>query len=125
MSNIVYNEHEEAYELPYRLWDSDQIIRFYVQTEDDIMSNFSDVAQKLALVDGSRRRIAELIVDEGYYEGSDADKLAIHLAIENIYMDIDEDGIVVCMVVDSFDGYLPAQLRIEIYEDDFEIIGRA
>ena len=41
MSNIKYNEKEEAYELPYKLWDTSQTVRFYVESEEEIMKHLS------------------------------------------------------------------------------------
>ena len=58
MSNIVYNEKEEAFELPYKLWDSPATVRFYVESESDIMDNIPKIAKKLAKLDGSRKTIA-------------------------------------------------------------------
>ena len=65
MSNIRYNEQEEAFELPYKLWGKTLTVRFYVDEEADIMNNLKAVAEKLAKLDGSRRQIAELLIDEG------------------------------------------------------------
>lgn len=125
MSNIKYNEAEEAFELPYKLWGNSQTVRFYVEEEAVIMDNLTAIAEKLAKLDGSRKLIAKLITDEGHYEGGDADTLADNLSLENVYVDIDEDEIVVCIDTDSFDGYMPSALHIELYGDDFEITGNA
>ena len=51
MSNIKYNEQEEAFELPYKLWDETRIVRFYVESEDEIMQNLKGIAEKLAKLD--------------------------------------------------------------------------
>ena len=123
MSNIKYNEQEEAFELPYKLWGNTQTVRFYVEDEAEIMNNLSAIAGKLAKLDGSRKALAKLITDEGHYEGGSADTLADNLSLENVYVDIDEDEIVVCIDADSFDGYMPSALHIELYGDDFEITG--
>lgn len=125
MSNIKYNEAEEAFELPYKLWDNIQTVRFYVEDEKTIMDNLTAIAEKLAKLDGSRKHIAKLITDEGHYEGGNADTLADNLSLENVYVDIDEDEIVVCIDTDSFDGYMPSALHIELYGSDFEITGEA
>ena len=110
MSNIKYNEQEEAFELPYKLWGNTQTVRFYVEDEAEIMNNLSAIAGKLAKLDGSRKALAKLITDEGHYEGGSADTLADN---------------VVCIDADSFDGYMPSALHIELYGDDFEITGNA
>ena len=125
MSNIKYNETEEAFELPYKIWENEQTVRFYVEEESAIMGNLTPIAAKLAKLDGSKKRIAELIADEGHYEGGNAETLIANLSLENVYVDIDEDEIVVCIEVDSFDGYMPTALHIELYGDEFEITGNA
>lgn len=125
MSNIVYNEKEEAFELPYKIWENMQTVRFYVEDESEIMDNLSAIAQKLAKLDGSRRRIASMLIEENYYEGGDTDALVKNLSIENVYVDIDEDEIVVCIDVDSFDGYMSDSMHIELFGEDFEITGTA
>lgn len=125
MSNIVYNEKEEAFELPYKIWENMQTVRFYVEDESEIMDNLSAIAQKLAKLDGSRRRIASMLIEENYYEGGDTDALVKNLSIENVYVDIDEDEIVVCIDVDSFDGYMSDPMHIELFGEDFEITGTA
>ncbi|MBQ9807374.1 MAG: hypothetical protein IJM55_00725 [Ruminococcus sp.] len=125
MSNIVYNEKEEAFELPYKIWENMQTVRFYVEDESEIMDNLSAIAQRLAKLDGSRRRIASMLIEENYYEGGDTDALVKNLSIENVYVDIDEDEIVVCIDVDSFDGYMSDPMHIELFGEDFEITGTA
>ena len=125
MSNIKYNKQEEAFELPYKLWENMQTVRFYVENESEIMDNLSAIAGKLAKLDGSRKYLAELIISDGFYEGGDAAALAKNLSLENVYVDIDEDEIVVCIDVDSFDGYMPGAVHIELFEDEFEITGNA
>ena len=125
LSNIVYNEKEEAFELPYKIWENMQTVRFYVEDESEIMDNLSAIAQKLAKLDGSRRRIASMLIEENYYEGGDTDALVKNLSIENVYVDIDDDEIVVCIDVDSFDGYMSDSMHIELFGEDFEITGTA
>lgn len=123
MSNIVYNEKEEAFELPYKIWEGMQTVRFYVEEESTIMANLSAIAGKLAALDGGKKKIAQLLVDDGVYEGS-ADTLEEKLTVSGVYVDIDGDGedaeIVVCFTADSGDGYMkPAS--VELYGDQFEI----
>ena len=125
LSNIIYNEKEEAFELPYKIWENMQTVRFYVEDESEIMDNLSAIAQKLAKLDGSRRRIASMLIEENYYEGGDTDALVKNLSIENVYVDRDEDEIVVCIDVDSFDGYMSDPMHIELFGEDFEITGTA
>ena len=125
LSNIKYNKTEEAFELPYKIWDNEQTVRFYVDEESVIMENLSAIAAKLAKLDSSKKHIAELIANEGHYDGGNAETLAGNLSLENVYVDIDEDEIVVCIETDSFDGYMPSALHIELYGEDFEITGNA
>ncbi len=123
MSNITYNEQEEAFELPYKLWGETRTVRFYVESEEEIMSRLKDVAEKLAKLDGSRRQIAELLIDEGYYEGGDPDALAKILTLENPYVDLDEEDIVLCFDVSTDDGYMMDSAHAELLGDIFEITG--
>jgi len=123
LSNIKYNEQEEAFELPYNIWDSPQTVRFYVDDESEIMKNLTSIAEKLAKVDGGKNQIASLLIDEGYYEGGDPDALAKILAIENVYVDIDEDEIVVCFDTGTDDGYMQGYVHAELFAGIFEITG--
>ncbi|MBO4876731.1 MAG: hypothetical protein J5501_01855 [Ruminococcus sp.] len=123
MSNIIYNEKEEAFELPYKIWDSMKTVRFYVENENIIMSNLSAIAGKLAALDSGKKKIAQLLVDDGVYEGH-ANTLESLLVISGVYVDIDGEGedteIVVCFTADSGDGYMKSA-SVELYGDQFEI----
>lgn len=123
MSNIKYNEQEEAFELPYKLWDETAVVRFYVENEAEIMQNLKAVAEKLAKLDGSRRQLAELLIDEGYYEGGDPDALAKKLRLEFPYVDLDEDEVIVCFDLFADDGYMKAPAHAELFGEYFEITG--
>ncbi|MDE5763560.1 MAG: hypothetical protein K2N49_02565 [Ruminococcus sp.] len=123
MSNIRYNEEQEAFELPYKLWGSMITVRFYTDSEDDIMNNLSDIAVKLETVNGGKKKIAQIAADEGYYEGS-AETLAKNIILKNIYVDIDEDEIVVVFDISSKDGYMKT-LAVELYDGEFEVTGIA
>lgn len=122
MSNIKYNEQEEAYELPYKLWDTPQTVRFYVDSEEEIMKNLSAIAQKLAKLDGSRQQIAEQIIDDGFYEGGDPEALAKILELQNVYVDFDDEDIIVCFETGTSDGYMKDFISVELFADMFEII---
>lgn len=122
VNQIQYNEKQEAYEITYKLWEKEIIIRFYVEEQQEIMDNFSEIAQKLDKVNRDKKNIAEIIADEGYYSGA-SETLAESLQITSAYVDIDEDGVVVCFCVESTDGYL-APLSVELGVDsDIEIVG--
>lgn len=122
MSNIKYNEQQEAFELPYKLWDNMITVRFYAESENDIMQNLSNIAMQLETVNGGKSAIARLISDECLYNDDD-ESLAKHLCLESVYVDIDEDEIVVCFTVSSDDGYMYS-VDMELYDGEFEITGR-
>ena len=122
MSNIKYNEQEEAYELPYKLWDTPQTVRFYVDSEEELMKNLSAIAQKLAKVDGSRQQIAEQVIDDGFYEGGDPEALTKVLELRNVYVDFDDGDIIVCFETGTNDGYMKDFISVELFADMFEII---
>ncbi|MCR5075432.1 MAG: hypothetical protein K6A79_06490 [Ruminococcus sp.] len=123
MSNIKYNEQEEAFELPYKLWDETRIVRFYVESEDEIMQNLKGIAEKLAKLDGSRKQIAEILIDDGFYEGGDAEALAKILEMNNPYVDLDDGELIVCFDAGTNDGYMKDFVNIELFGDIFEITG--
>lgn len=121
MSNIKYNKQEEAYELPYKLWDTEQTVRFYVEDEADIMKHLTAIAAKLAKLDGSRQSIASLLIDDGYYEGGDPDALSKILQLRNVYIDLDDEDIVVCFDTGTNDGFMKDFVSVELFADMFEI----
>lgn len=122
MSNIKYNKEQEAFELPYKLWDNMMTVRFYTESEDDIMQNLSSIAEQLETVNGGKSIIAKLISDEGLYSGDD-DALKDFLCLESVYVDIDDEEIVVCFTVSSSDGYM-CSVNMELYDGEFEITSR-
>jgi hypothetical protein len=123
VSNIKYNEHEEAYELPYKLLDEMMTVRFYTENEETIINNLKDIAKKLAQLDSGRGTVAGMLIDEGYYEGGAADALAKILKIQNVYVDIDEDDIVVCFDTGTDDGFMKDFVHVELFGELFEITG--
>ncbi|MBO5104564.1 MAG: hypothetical protein J6B74_05820 [Ruminococcus sp.] len=123
MNQIHYNEKEEAYEITYKLWENDVTVRFYVEEQQEIMDNFSEIAQKLDKLNRNKKKIAEIISDEGYYGGL-SETLSESLQITSAYVDVDEDGVVVCFNVDSTDGYL-VPLTMELGADNgIEVTGK-
>ena len=125
MSNIMYNQQEEAYELPYKLWDEMMTVRFYTESEETIISNLSDIAKKLARLDGGRDNIAAMLIDDGFYEGGNAQALAKLLKLRNVYVDIDEEETVVCFETGTDDGYMENYVHVELFGELFEISGWA
>lgn len=87
------------------------------------MKNLSVIAEKLAKVDGSKSQIAGVLIDEGWYEGGNADALAKILKINNVYVDIDEDEIVACFETGTDDGYMQGMVKMELYGELFEAVG--
>ena len=123
MSNIKYNEQEEAFELPYKLWDKTMTVRFYTDEESTIMKKLKDIAQKLAKLDSSKNTVAGLLIDEGYYEGGNAEELAKILKLENVYVDIDDEDTVVCFDTGTDDGFMQGLAHVELFGEIFEITG--
>ncbi|MCR5599795.1 MAG: hypothetical protein K6G33_03495 [Ruminococcus sp.] len=123
MSNIKYNEREEAYELPYKIWNEELTVRFYTESEDTIMKNLSVIAKKLAKLDSSKSTVAGILIDDGFYEGSDAEALAKILKLSNVYVDMDGEDIVVCFDTGTSDGFMKGDAHIELFADIFEITG--
>lgn len=60
MSNIRYNEEQEAYELPYKLWNETMTVRFYAESESAIMSELPRIAEILETINGSRKSLLRL-----------------------------------------------------------------
>lgn len=125
MSNISYNQREEAYELPYKLWDEMMTVRFYTDSEETIIANLSDIAKKLARLDGGRSTIAAMLIDDGFYEGGNAEALAKLLKLRNVYVDIDDEETVVCFETGTDDGYMENYVHVELFGELFEISGWA
>ena len=123
MSNIKYNEQEEAFELPYKLWNEDMTVRFYTESEDTIISNLKDIAKKLARMDGGRSTVAGMLIDDGFYEGGDAEALARILKLRSVYVDIDEEETVVCFDTGTDDGFMQGDVHVELFGELFEITG--
>ncbi|MBR6967488.1 MAG: hypothetical protein IKH78_03050 [Ruminococcus sp.] len=123
MTNIRYNEQEEAYELPYKLWDGLMTVRFYTEDEKAIIDRISEIAKKLARLDSGRSTVAWLLIDEGFYEGSDAEALAKLLRLRNVYVDIDDEETVVCFDTGTDDGFMQKDVHIELFGELFEITG--
>ncbi len=123
MSNIKYNEHEEAYELPYKIWGEMMTVRFYTDGEETIISSLKDIAKKLAQLDSGKGTVAGMLIDEGYYEGGAADALAKILKIDNVYVDIDDEDIVVCFDTGTDDVFMKGFVHVELFGELFEITG--
>ena len=124
MDQIRYNKREEAYEITYKLWEKDMTVRFYVEEQKTIIDNISEIAKKLDKVNNGRKQIAEAIASGGYYRGF-AETLAENMQMDSVYVDIDDDGVVVCFTVEGTDGCL-APIAVEYgFEDMTEVVGWA
>ncbi len=126
MNKINYNEKEEAYEITYKIWDFDVTVRFYVDDQQEIMDNFSDIAQKLDKVNRNRKKIADILArDRRFNDGYMSDEsLEEHIAVESAYFDIDEDGTVMCFTIKSHDEFFLDKFGFEIGTDDgIEVTG--
>ena len=123
MSNIKYNKQEEAFELPYKLWEESLTVRFYTESEETIMKNLSAIAKKLAKLDNSKNTVAGMLIDDGYYEGGDTDALAKILKLSNVYVDIDDEDIVICFDTGTSDGFMKGDVHVELFAGLFEITG--
>ena len=64
-----------------------------------------------------------MLIDDGYYEGGDAEALAKILKLSNVYVDIDEEDIVVCFDTGTSDGFMRGDVHIELFAELFEITG--
>ena len=126
MSNITYNEKEEAYELPYKLWGEVRTVRFYVDSEQTIMEHLKDIAGKLEKLNGSKKAIAQLIIDEGFFDYCEPAELAENMTLANVYVDVDEDDIVVCFCVGTKEDFAPGSdmISVELFGGDFEVVGK-
>ena len=100
-------------------------VRFYTDSEETIIANLSDIAKKLARLDGGRSTIAAMLIDDGFYEGGNAEALAKLLKLRNVYVDIDEEETVVCFETGTDDGYMENYVHVELFGELFEISGWA
>ena len=82
-----------------------------------------DIAKKLARLDGGRSTVAGMLIDDGFYEGGDAEALARILKLRSVYVDIDEEETVVCFDTGTDDGYMQGDVHVELFGELFEITG--
>lgn len=116
--NITYDPKEEAYELPYKIWDEDVTVRFYVDEQQEIFDNLSAVAEMLGKVDANKYKIAGVLADDKYFsEDETADNLQQHISVDSLYFDIDGDELTLCMTIASRDSYFFDKINIEIGSD--------
>lgn len=123
--NITYNKKEEAYELPYKIWDEDVTVRFYVEQQQEIFDNLSAVAEMLGKVDANKYKIACVLAADSYFSGDETgDNLQQHISADSLYFDIDGDELTLCMTISSRDSYFFDKLCIEIGSDGgIEVVG--
>lgn len=100
-------------------------VRFYTENEETIIKNLSDIAVKLARLDGGRNTLAAMLIDDGFYEGGNAEALAKVMKLRNVYVDIDDEETVVCFETGTEDGYMEGFVHVELFGELFEITGWA
>ena len=86
------------------------------------MQNLKAIAEKLAKLDGSRKQIAELLIDEGYYEGGDSDALAKILELK-IRMSTSTKARSSSVSMQALTTDICVAPHIELFGDMFEITG--
>ncbi|SDA12286.1 hypothetical protein SAMN02910447_00570 [Ruminococcus sp. YE71] len=127
MSQIKYNEKQEAFELPYKLWDKDVTVLFYVEEEQEIMDNIAVIADALAKVDRNLEKIAEVILRDAKGCGKlrpDPKEFSKALSITDTFVELDEGEVYIRFVVADSSGYLKDRLELEYGESiGVEVIG--
>ncbi len=127
MSQIIYNEEQEAYELPYQLWDGDVTVLFYVEDEQEIMDNIANIADALEKVNRNREKIAEVILRDRKNPAKlkpELKKFAEGISLTDVFVDLDEGEVYIRFVVADQSGYLKDKLEMEFGESiGVEIIG--
>lgn len=127
MSQIKYNEKQEAFELPYKLWDKEVTVLFYVEEEQEIMDNIAVIADALAKVDRNLEKIAEVILRDTKGCGKlrpDPNEFSKALSITDTFVELDEGEVYIRFVVADSSGYLKDRLELEYGESiGVEVIG--
>ena len=80
---------------------------------------FSDIKN----VKYTEGRFLPYFFPDTFYEGGDPDALAKILALANVYVDFDDEDIVLCFDVSTDDGYMKAPAHVELFGELFELTG--
>lgn len=122
MDKIRYNEEQEAFEIDYELWDEKTTVLLYMETQEEIMENLADIADKLAKLDRNKSRVAEIIKRDGRYDKKKfplltAAELEAAMTIESAFVDMDDDGAVLGVTVVTENGALGEGVMVELVGD--------
>ena len=127
MSQIKYNEQQEAFELPYRLWDKEVTVLFYVESEQEIMDNITVIADALAKIDRNPDKIAEVIVRDVSAPGRlkpDPKEFVKGLSITDAFVELDEGEVYTRFAVADDSSFLRDKLELEFSDSmGVEVIG--
>ena len=122
MDKIRYNEEQEAFEIEYSIWDKPVNVLFYMEDQQDIIDNISDIADKLGRIERNRTRIAEIIKRDGKYDkkkfplitSAEIEKI---MAVESAFVDEDDDGLVLSVSINAKNGALGEGVMVELLGD--------
>lgn len=122
MQKIKYNEEQEAFEIEYELWGRSVTVLLYMEEQEEIMENLSEIADKLGKLDRNKKRIAEVIKRDGRYDKKKFPLITIaeleeKMEIESAFVDMDEDGVVLGATVVTENGALGEGVIVEILSD--------
>lgn len=125
MNKIQYNEEQKAFEITYKLWGNDTDVLLYVKSEQEILENLGEIAEKLDKIDRNRSKIADIIARRlrSIFARDDGFEKTLH--ISKALVDLDKDGAIVEFTVKSSDTSLKgAGIDLELSTDNsIEILG--
>lgn len=95
---------------------------FYMEDQQDIMDNISDIADKLGRVERNKSKLAEIIKRDGKYDKKKYPLLTSAqieeiMEIESAFVDEDDDGLVLSISVSAKNGALGEGVMIELLGD--------
>ncbi|WP_294469269.1 hypothetical protein [uncultured Ruminococcus sp.] len=122
MDKIRYNEEQEAFEIDYELWGQKVTVLFYMEEQQEIIENISEIADKLGKLDRNKSKIAEVIKRDGCYDKKKFPLITIaeleaQMKIESAFVDMDEDGVVLGATVVTKNGALGEGVMVEVLGD--------
>lgn len=122
MDKIKYNEEQEAFEISYEIWSKPVTVLFYMEDQQDIMDNISDIADKLGRVERNKSKLAEIIKRDGKYDKKKFPLLTSAqieeiMEIESAFVDEDDEGTVLSITVTAKNGALGEGVMVELLGD--------
>ncbi|MBQ8967774.1 hypothetical protein [Ruminococcus sp.] len=122
MDKIRYNEEQEAFEIDYQLWGKSVTVLFYMEDQQEIIGNISEIADLLGRLDRNKKRIAEIIKRDGRYDKKKfplltSAEIEEQMKIESAFVDMDEDGIVLGATAVTDNGALGEGVMVELLSD--------